>query len=275
MPVSDRLMQQIQGLYPWMNQEMLSAYQTSWGEFEDTSLALQEVRGTSSYQTVFAGNFDSTTGTVRMSESEYFASKAEFDATLMGVNLNPDHFEDEWVTALEGEVSPREMLTRMEAAYERIIQAAPEIRDFYSTNFGIEMTDSAILASAISPTIGDKILNRQISMAEIGGSAAQRGFDIGADFAGRLAQIEGFQEDQFFGQARELIPAMQTLAARHADPDDEFNLEDVSSAFLFDDPQTRRRIRRLQAQEASTFTGGATVDFKRTETGGVAGLSQT
>ena len=68
---------------------------------------------------------------------------------------------------------------------------------------------------------------------------------------------------------------MNVLSARHGDPDDDFDLNDVSAAFLFDDPKTRRRIRRAQAQESSSFTGGATVDYKRGKTGVVAGLAQT
>ncbi len=273
MPVSDRLRILIAQQYPWMNPEMLDAYIGSWGEFEDTSLAISAVRATNSYKTTFPGNFDPVSGEVRMSESEYFATKAAFDSTLEGIGVNAEHFQDEWEAALEGEVSPNEMLTRIESAYERIVQSAPEIMEFYSTEYGIEMTQAAILASALSPRIGQLILDKQISIAEIGGSALQRGFDISGAFAEQLSQVEGLDEDQFFGQARGLIPAINVLQARHDDPDDKFDLEDVSAAFLFDDPETRRRIRRLQAQESSTFTGGATIDYQRTREGGVAGLT--
>ena len=275
MPVSDRLRILIAQQYPWMNDEMLTAYEGSWSEFEDTKNAIAAVRATGSYKSTFPGNFDPVSGQVRMSETEYFATKASFDAALEGIGVNSTFFQDEWISALEGEVSPNEMLTRIEAAYERIIDAAPEIRDFYSKNYGIDMSDAAILASALSPRIGESILNKQISIAEIGGSAAQRGFDISGGFAEQLANIRGLDEDSFFGEARGLIPAINILQARHADPDDEFDLEDVASAFLFDDPETRRMIRRLQAQESSTFTGGATIDYKRTQAGGLSGLTET
>ena len=275
MALSPELRARISSMFPWMTDQMLDTYSGSWSEFADPAVALREVRGTGDYKIAFPGNLDPISGDVRMTETEYFSSKASFDATLEGVGLNASLFQDEWEAALEGEVSPAEMLSRVEAAYERIIQAAPEIRDYYADNFGIEMSDAAIIGSALSPRIGELVLSRQISMAEIGGSAAQRGFDIGADFADQLSRVQGLDRDQFFGQASNLIPAMNILSARHADPADEFDLEDVGAAFLFDDPETRRRIRRLQAQESSTFTGGATVDFRRTQTGGVSGLSQT
>ena len=47
--------------------------------------------------------------------------------------------------------------------------------------------------------------------------------------------------------------------------------EFIGGAYL-DDPEQKMRIARLQAQEMSTFTGGAAVDIVRGRTGGVTGL---
>ena len=259
-----------------MTDGLLDAYTTEWGISASDDLALQTVRQTTEYQQMFQGNIDPKSGMARMTESEYMASKASFDATLVGMDLNPSYFADDFVTALNNEISPREFIGRMESAYERIIQSTDAIKEYYSENYGIDMTDAAIFASAINPTIGNEILNRKISVAEIGGEAAARGFDVSIGFGEQLAQagIDRQSAGQFFGSASDLIPAMQTLAARHGDPDDEFDLNDVSAAFLFDDPKTRRLIRRRQAQESSSFTGGATTDFRRTQSGGVAGLAQ-
>lgn len=276
MPVSDRLMGEIAQRYPWMNQQMLDAYQSSWSEFESGDLALDAVRQTDSYRTTFAGNIDDN-GMARMTEQEYFASKARFDATLTSVGVNPSYFQDEWVAALEGEVSPNEMEGRIEAAYERIVQSAPEIRNFYAENYGIDLTDAAIIASALSPRIGEEILSRRIAVAEIGASAIQRGFDIEGMFADQLAQYGMDQRgaNQMFSWAESVIPGMQALMERHGDPDDEFDLQDVTSAFLFDDPETRRKIRRYTAMEQSMFTGGAATDIVRDQRQGmgVTGLS--
>ena len=276
MALSEDLRNRIKSLNPWMTDGLLDAYTTEWGISASDDLALQTVRQTTEYQQMFQGNIDPKSGMARMTESEYMASKASFDATLVGMDLNPSYFADDFVTALNNEISPREFIGRMESAYERIIQSTDAIKEYYSENYGIDMTDAAIFASAINPTIGNEILNRKISVAEIGGEAAARGFDVSIGFGEQLAQagIDRQSAGQFFGSASDLIPAMQTLAARHGDPDDEFDLNDVSAAFLFDDPKTRRRIRRAQAQEASSFTGGATTDFRRTQSGGVAGLAQ-
>jgi len=261
-----------------MSTTLMNAYSSEWAASESEQLALQAVRDTDEYQAQFRGNYDPETGSVRMSESDYMASKAAFEASILSVGMNPEYFEDDFYTALENEVSPRELTGRLEAAYERVIQSSDAIKTYYSEAYGIDLTDSAILASAINPTIGDKILNRQIAVAEIGGEAAARGYDIGIGFGERLAQagVDRRAATQFFGEAANLIPAMQTLQRRHADPEDDFDLEDVSAAFLFDDPETRKRMRRLAAQEGSQFTGGIGRGARQSRvTGGLTGLAQS
>jgi hypothetical protein len=268
---SQAVLNRIQLLYPWMSTSLMDAYSTEWEASESEQLALAAVRTTTEYQQQFRGNYDPESGEVRMSEADYMASRSAFNATIESFDLNPAYFEDDFIVALENEVSPTELIGRMEAAYERIVQSSDDVRRYYSENYGIEMTDSAILASAINPSIGEQILNRQIAISEIGGSASTRGFDIGVDFATMIEDTIGSGQgaDRFFGEARNLIPLMQTLLARHSDPNDSFDLEDVAANLLFDDPETRRMIRRTRAQEASTFTGGAGLEYRR----GAAGVS--
>lgn len=275
MPASPELMNKIKALYPWMTEGLLNTYSQSWTQYESGDVALAEVRQTEEYQTIFKGNYDAETGGVRMSESDYFASKAEFDANLIGIGINPDLFEDEWEAALEGEVSPREMNSRIEAAYERIIDSAPAIRDYYAQNFGIEMTDAAIVASVLKPSLGEQVLNKQISMAEIGGEAALRGYEIASGMAESLFRA-GLGRDEaagLFGAASNQLPILDVLAKRHQDPDDDFDLQEFVTAGIYDDPQQRRRMRRLIAQEGSMFgsrEGGA--ERSRT-TGAMTGLT--
>lgn len=267
--------QRIMAQYPWMTVEMMDAYSTSYSVGGTTGESLVAVRQTASYQQVFAGNYDAESGEVRMDESDYFSSKARFDSTLLSLNLNPDYFGDMFVTGLENEVSPSELEARAEAAYERILDSAPSIREWYATNYGINMSDSAIVASIIDPTVGDQILDRRISMAEIGGAAASRGLTVATEMARELAQqgLTGSQAGAYFGTAANQIPTLDVLAKRHADTDDDFDLQEFNMMALYDDPTQRRRMRRLLSQEQSMFTGGAGTARSQT-TGGLAGLAQ-
>jgi hypothetical protein len=42
-------MRKIKAQYPWMTEGLLNTYEQSWGEFEDPSLALSQVRQSAEY----------------------------------------------------------------------------------------------------------------------------------------------------------------------------------------------------------------------------------
>ena len=71
-----------------------------------------------------------------------------------------------------------------------------------------------------------------------------------------------------------MLPALQVLAARHADPDDTFDLGEFTQAQIMNDPMQRQRIRRLVAQEQSDFSQGAgqASAFELDQTGQKLGL---
>ena len=127
MAISADLRDRIQRLYPWMTESLMQAYSNEWAMSDSDALAMQAVRTTDEYQATFAGNYDPATGLVRMDEGQYLASKAAFNAAITSVGLNPTYFEDQFITALENEVSPNELTSRLEAAYERVIQQSAEI----------------------------------------------------------------------------------------------------------------------------------------------------
>ena len=268
--------QDTQLLMPWMPAELVGIYAEEFAEYGDPELAWSAVRQSEAYNRYFAGNRRED-GTLRMSEQEYMAVKDGYSDVFRSVGLNPKLFEERYVDLIEGDVSPDELMRdRVMPVYERIIDAAPELMAYYADTYGLEMTPEAILAAALDPDeVGSKILQRQIALAEIGGEAATSGYDVPIEFAERLyeAGVDRSQADALFRNAENIQPVLQTLAARHADPDDDFSLEEFVQAEVFSDPQQRRRIRRLQAQERSTFTGGAAIDYMRDRaSGGVAGL---
>ncbi len=243
------------------------------------SAATSAVRGSNEYRQIFPSMFDDE-GNMRFvsdPEATYQRTIESYRNTLRSLNLNPEVFEGRLHSLIEGAVSPNEFVQRTEAIYENIIESSPYIRDWYAENYGLELSDQAILASVIDGPDGPvsgAILEDRITTAQIAGEGEQRGFNITSGFADLLEDTgmtrQGAQ--QFFGQAASLIPALSVLAARNADPDDDFSLDEFAQAEVFNDPEQRRRIRRLRAQEQSTFTGGAGIELARDRSGGVAGL---
>ncbi len=264
-------------LMPWMPDELIALYTEAYVEYGNADMAWAAVRQAPAYDQFFAGNRRED-GTLRMSEQEYMSTLDAYDDVFQSVGLNPDLWKKRYVDLIEGDVSADELMAeRVMPIYERIVEGGEFIRQQYADDWGLDMSFEAILAAALDPDdIGSKILLKQIAISEIGGEAASSGFGLDPELVERLFSEKNLtraQADQLFQQAESVVPAMQTLAARHADPDDEFDINTFLEGDIFGDPQERRRMRRLMAQEASTFTGGATIDYKRSRTGGVAGLA--
>jgi len=270
MPVDQALIDELTVLFPGFGPELVQIYATSWVESGDAALALATVRQSEAYERQFPG-LRRDDGSIRMTELEYMGAKDAFATTLLSVGVNPDYFDNLFSTLVEGEVSPREMNDRVESAYQAILQFAPELREFYATNYGIGMSDEAIVASFLDPAVGEEILSQRVAVSQIGAAASSKGFDIDFSLAEQLFGLgttEG-EARQTFGEAKESIPIFDALARRHHDPDDDFDINEFVSATLLDDPLERRRMRRLISQERSLFTEAASLS----RTGeGVTGL---
>ena len=237
-----------------------------------TEIIRSDPRYRSLYDHFFPGNRRDD-GSLRLDERDYKARVEGYENALLGVNVNPELFADRFAALIEGGVGEGEFVGRIESMYERVIDAAPDIRNFYAANYALDMTDEAIIASFLDPDIGNSILTGQIAISEIGGEAAMRKFNIDLDFAQRLERggVTRTQAQDLFGQAALDVPVLNVLAARHADVDDTFDLNEFTQAAIFDDPTQRRRMRRLVAQERSTFSKQAS--FARNRQGEVTGLT--
>ena len=261
----------------WMTRTGLAdVWREAYITYGDSTLAMEEVRRAPEYDTYFAGNRRED-GSLRYDENTYFGIIESYEDALLSVNVNPDLYTEKFGDLIAGLVSPTEFVNRVEAMYENVIESSPAIRDFYATNYGIDMTDSAIIASFLDPDVGQAVLDKRISISQIGGEAATRGLNVSFEYAESLerAGVSRSGAQDFFGDAVGMVPALSVLAARHADPDDEFDLEEFTQASIFDDPTQRQRMRRLIAQERSTFTGGGQVDYMRAPSGGITGLTES
>lgn len=272
------LEQQVQRLYPWLPPTLVRWYTYWWEETGDPTRAWAEMQARPEYDDFYPGNRRED-GTLRMSEAQYASTLEGYDDVFESVGLNPRLFQDNYARLIEGDVSADELAAeRVDPIYERIVEAAPEIMAWYAEHNGLELTFEAILAARLDPeTVGTKILNREIGMAEIGGTAVGAGFgDVDLGLVERLYErdISRAQAEQVFGEAANYVPVLNVLASRHADPDDEFDLQDFAASEVFADPLQRRRMRRLVAQERATFTGGGVGTFAQSRTGTVAGLNR-
>lgn len=272
--VTEQFLNQIQLLHPWMDGTLIAEYVGAYTseDYGSHELALEYLRTTDAYQARFPG-LRREDGSLRMTESEYF-SYVEAIRSDLGQYVNPELFNDQIVGLLEGDVSYAEFSQRFNTVVERVLMQAPAIQAAYAENLGVNLTSSAMIAAALNPQLGDAILNRQITMAEVAGTADQRGFDLDSALTERLVEqgIDLRSSRDLFNRAREIVPIIDVLAARHNDPDEDFTIEDFLSSDVFSDPQERNRMRRLLEAESSLFVDAPT--FTAGRSGEISGLRE-
>jgi len=264
--------EQIILLYPWLPAAAIEAYDTAYRA--GSVKPWLDVRSDPLYETWFPGN-TTENGEVRYGEGDYSRVRAGYNDVLssMGLNNSTGLWDDKITAAMQGERSVDEFERAAGEVYDRVISQSDAIKQVYADNFEIDMTTEAILASVLDPELGDRIIGQEISMAEIGGAAAEQGFSLTQARQGEIA-AQGLTLDQareVYGQAGSALPILDILAARHDDPDDDFDLNEFEQAEIFSDPFQRRRMRRLLGQERASFGAGPSA---RSQRGGLTGLTQ-
>ena len=268
--------EQLELTYEWLPPEALDVVLEAYFRLGSFDAAWVELRSDSRYESWFPGNLTED-GRPHYPEEMYANIVGQYDSVMEAVGLGNTfrHRYGEWIA---GDVTPDEARGRIVPMYERIVSQSDQLKEYYAKTYGLVMTDAALLASSLDPELGEGILTKQISIAEIGGEALESGFDINAAFAERMfeeGQATRAQAESIFQRAESFLPVLSILAQRHDDPDDTFDLKEFVSADLFADPQERMRMKRLISQEKSLFTGGSQIDYTRSRAGGVAGLQES
>lgn len=261
-------------LFPWIPAALLDVWIAGYIESgKNAEAALAFMRRDPRYEQFFPGNLNDD-GTVRHAEGTYQAIRESYENTLISNRLNPAVFRDEFAEAIRGGVSPAEFTSRIEAARELVQDRLPQARAAYQQYFGTgPLTDEAVFAMFINPAISERILNRNVAIAEIGAEGILRDFDVDLAFAERAFQsgLERRAASEFFGQAQEQVPILDRLARRFGDSGDrDVDLSEFSEGILFSDVRQRQRFRRLLAAERSQFSSQGS--FRRDQSGGVSGL---
>ena len=263
--------------------ELRALWEEGVAEFGYTQ-AEDYVRSTDYYVEAFDG-IRRDDGSYRFNEDEYLANMDSYRQSIAATGVDPSLFEGMFVELIKGDVSGNEFWQeRVAPVYDRILDRGNDLVAQYSKDWGLEMTREALIASLLDPEmIGSKILNRQIGISEIrySGGDYQEQMSTPHDTFDQLTErmyeqdITKDEAERFFGAARDLVPTMSALASRHADPDDDFDINEFASAALWNDPEQARRMRRLTAQESSLFSGIGGAGVVRSRAGGLAGLTNS
>lgn len=240
---------------PWMPEEVLQEYADAWAETGDANVAIGQTRQSQAYREHFQGNIRDD-GSVRMNERQYMAGKNAFKDIMGEYGIPPSEFEHRYADMVENDVSMREFQQRMDMTYQQVLSQGERTKQAYAAYYSGDLSDAAILASALEPGTNPLVFERRFRAAQIGGEASRYGFDIVRGDAERLARhgLDRQAGRQFFSRAKDLLPTIGALIERHNDPDDEFDLRDLEEALILSDPDEMSQIERLFAQESASFS---------------------
>ena len=244
-------------------------------EHGDEELAWAEVRASDEYQTEWFPAMVRDDGSLRYAdEQEYYQVYEGYKQAIEGVGVNSGQLHEDIIESMQGDKSFVEFRSQLQSLQERVLLQEGPIRQWYRDNYGIEPTRAGIIAGIMSPRVGQALLDRQITMAEIAGESIVRGLELSFDLIEDLAQsgMDRAGAQRFAGAAASAIPVFNVLARRHADPDDDFDIEEFSAASVFDDPFQLRRMQRLVQQERMAFAESGGFGLQRSTTGGLMGL---
>ncbi len=263
------LMTIAQMVLPWLPAELVAVYVANWTEYGDPELALSATRDDPVYEQHFPGIMRDN-GTMRTDELSYMATITAYEDALVGVGVNPQVLGNRFGELIAGEVSADEFRSRVGAVQERVLLQEDAIRATFAENLGLELTTAAIVAAVLDPDVNTAIVNRQISVAEVGGEAALSGFVLNRSRATSLVQA-GFgreQARQLFQQASTLLGDLGRGGERQAERVD---LETFVGSQALGDVKAQRRIQRTLAGEESDFSERG---LFAAEDGAIRGLRQ-
>lgn len=243
-------------LFPWIPEPLLGVFADAWAQYGDPALAMGALRQDPRYEQYFPGNRRED-GSLRATEAEYLATMDGYDRRLQMFGLDPGDFQAKKISAFQNGRSPQEVEADIGRVYVGIATRGDEYRSYYAQTYGGgNLSNTALLGSALDPSVSPFEFERRIAASQIGGAAKTFGFDLVRQEAERLQAfgLEDHAAMQLFGKARQELPTLNALATRFADPGDPLTAADYADALVIGSPDELQQLGRLYARNTSQFT---------------------
>ena len=255
-------------LYPYYPEKLVQMILDVWTNTGEISIAISETRASDEFDKQFPG-IKRPDRSLRMTEIEYLETKDYMQDSLRRYNLNPEVFGEDIINAISGDVSAKEFDERVNLGYTQIINNIPQVKEIYKGEFGMDLTDEAIIAMFLSPSVAESVLENRVLVSSISAEAEVAGVNIGKSAVQQFIQAGINQEEsrQLFGQVAEVSPGLQFSAAAQGT---QLSQEQVARGLAGLSPEELQNIRGIatRAESASSAELGA----KQTQAGEVTGL---
>lgn len=229
---------------------------------------LRSIRGTTQYQTRFAGNKKRLeAGLPELTPAEYIGLENTYRNTMQFYNI-PKEFYDEtsdFQKLIEGNVDPTELNQRVARGYAAVKQASPDVIQQMKTLYGVE--ESELAAYFLDPTRATTILTRRAEAAQTAAAARQGGIQLQATLAETLA-AENISPERIRQGAATVTQQAQVRQALQAGEETISEEEALQAEFGLSEAAAQR-IRQRQRRRIAEFEAGG--GFAQTQTG-ITGL---
>jgi hypothetical protein len=151
-------------------------------------------------------------------------------------------------------VSASELADRATAARDLYMQAPDETKAYWKSHYGA--TDGDAIAAILNPDKALPLIQRKLTAANIGGSAARQGLNETTDRAEALAArgLTADQAQQGFGQVADVFRGDSAIANRFGSSYTQSQAEDAT---FFKDADAMEQKQKLDAAEQALFAGRA------------------
>jgi hypothetical protein len=234
------------------------------------------LRDTAAYKQRFAANQSRINKGLRaLSEAEYIGLEDQYQDVMRRYGMPETYYkrgdlgrQEGFEKFISGDVSPVELEDRIQTAYNRVVNANPEVgialRNFYPS-----ITNGDILAYSLDPDKALDDIKRKITAAEIGGAAVQAGLTTNESDAQYLARygITKEQAQQGYRTISGYLPRAQQLSSIYGKQVEGGPYTQASAEReVFNVPgaaeEERKRLKISQLEQAafsgsSGLTGGA------------------
>ena len=229
----------------------------------ELTLRLQQ---TPAYQQRFSANKDRIAkGLTALTPAEYIGLEDQYQNVMRNYGLPESYWAKDSLGTQAGfnqlianDVSNTELEDRIATAQNRVINAAPEIKQALK-QFYPNITDGDILAYSLDPTKAITDIKRKITAAEIGGAALAQGLQTDVTRAQDLvaAGIDKAAAQQGYQTIAEVTPRGSQLAAIYGFEPYTQTTAEQEVFNLAGSAEAAKKRKKLIETEKATFGGSA------------------
>ncbi len=183
------------------------------------------LRETDAYKKRFAANQQRLNKGLRaLSEAEYIGLEDQYQETMRAYGLPASYYakgdmgrQEGFEKLIAGGVAPTELEYRLQNAYDKVLNAAPEVMQSLK-QFYPDITNGDVLAFVLDPENSREVIKRKVTAAEIGAGAMQAGLSTSAARAEELQRygVTGEAARQGFQTIGSFLPRATQLGDIYA-----------------------------------------------------------